>query len=131
MQKYRLHQKTHGHSAFGTPVQSRVRPLPMFGWSNPGMKDLLFEHLTGLVENWNLPHAVCRNNLKQITAEHRVEERDARGRVRYRWHHKHRDNHLLDCELMLMTAAVIACLSLAERQANADQRVGVSRSGGC
>lgn len=69
-----------------------------------------FEHLTGLVGHWSLPREIGQDYLKQITAEHRVEERDLRGRVRYRWHQKHRDNHLLDCELMLMTAAVMTGL---------------------
>ena len=106
----RLWQRTRVDPAYGTRLQGRVRPLPLFRWSNPGMKDLLFEHLTGLVGDWTLPREIGRDYLKQLTAEHRVEERDTRGRVRYRWHQKHRDNHLLDCELMLMTAAVMTGL---------------------
>lgn len=106
----RLWQKTRVDPAYGTRLQGKVRPLPLFRWSNPGMKDLLFEHLTGLVGQWSLPSGVGRDYLKQLTAEHRVEERDARGRIHYRWHQKHRDNHLLDCELMLMTVALIAGL---------------------
>ena len=106
----RLYQKTQVDPAYGTRLQGRVRPLPLFRWSNPGMKDLLFEHLTGLVGDWTVPNTIGRDYMKQITAEHRVEERDSRGRVRYRWHQKHRENHLLDCELMLMTVAVMAGL---------------------
>lgn len=106
----RLWQKTRVDPAYGTRLQGRVRPLPLYRWSNPGMKDLLFEHLTGLVGEWSIPREIGRDYLKQITAEHRVEERDARGRVRYRWHQKHRDNHLLDCELQLMAVAAMTGL---------------------
>jgi phage terminase large subunit GpA-like protein len=109
----RLWQKTRVDPAYGTRLQGRVRPLPLYRWSNPGMKDLLFEHLTGLVGEWSIPREIGRDYLKQITAEHRVEERDARGRVRYRWHQKHRDNHLLDCELQLMTVAAMTGLVIA------------------
>lgn len=112
----RLWQKTRVDPAFGTRMQGRVKPLPLYRWSNPGVKDLLFEHLTGLVGEWTLPHTIGRDYLKQITAEHRVEERDTRGRIRYRWHQKHRDNHLLDCELMLMVVAVMT--GMAGRAAN-------------
>ncbi len=64
------------------PVAGSVRPLPLFRWSNPGMKDLMFEHLTGLVGDWTVPNTIGRDYMKQITAEHRVEERDGRGRIR-------------------------------------------------
>lgn len=107
----RLWQKTRVDPAFGTRKQGKVRLIPLWRWSNPGIKDLLFEHLTGLVGGWSIPSTVGRDYLKQLTAEHRVEERDPRGVIKFRWHQKHRDNHLLDCELMLMVAAVMTGLA--------------------
>lgn len=106
----RIWQKTLVDPAFGTRLQGRVKPLPLYRWSNPSFKDLLFEHMTGLVGEWAIPHTIGRDYLKQVTAEVRVEERDARGHLRYRWHQRAKDNHLLDCELMLMVAAAIAGL---------------------
>lgn len=106
----RIWQKTLVDPAFGTRLQGRVKPLPLYRWSNPSFKDLLFEHMTGLVGEWTFPHTIGRDYLKQVTAEVRVEERDARGHLRYRWHQRAKDNHLLDCELMLMVAAAIAGL---------------------
>ena len=106
----RIYQKTLVDPAFGTRMQGRVRPLPLYRWSNPSFKDLLFEHMTGLVGEWVIPRTIGRDYLKQVTAEHRVEETDPRGHICYRWHQRAKDNHLLDCELMLMVAAAIAGL---------------------
>jgi len=106
----RLWQKTQVDPAVGTRMQGRVKPLALYRWSNPGVKDLLFEYLTGLVGEWTLPRSIGRDYLKQLSAEHRVEERDSRGHVRYRWHQKHRDNHLFDCELMIMVVVVMTRL---------------------
>lgn len=106
----RLYQKTRVDPAYGTRHQGRVRALPLYRWSNPGMKDLLSEHMTGLVGDWTVPQGTGREYFEQLAAEHRVEERDARGRIRYRWHQRGRDNHLLDCELMIMAVAVITGL---------------------
>lgn len=103
----RLYQKTRVDPAYGTRLQGRVKPLGLYRWSNPGVKDLLTEHLTGLVGDWTVPRGTGRDYFEQIAAEHRVEERDKRGRVRYKWHQRSRDNHLLDCELMLMVVALI------------------------
>lgn len=106
----RLYQKSSVDPAFGTRLQGRVRALPLWRWSNPGLKDLLFSHMTGFVSGWELPSEIGRDYLKQLSAEHRVEEKDARGHVKYRWHQKHKDNHLLDCELMIMVMALITNL---------------------
>jgi phage terminase large subunit GpA-like protein len=93
--------------AYGTRLQGRVRPIKLWRWSNPGIKDLLFEQMTGVIGEWTIPSEVGRDYLQQLSAENRVEERDARGYVRYRWHQKRRDNHLLDCELQIAVVAVV------------------------
>ena len=45
--------------------------------------------------------------LKQVTSERREEKEDTRGRVTSFWKPVRRDNHLRDCELMILVAAVI------------------------
>lgn len=84
-----------------------VRPLPLFRWSNSWVKDTLAAFTTGLVGEWTLPRRISREYLKQMTAEKRSELVDSRGRIRQVWKQVRRDNHLLDCELMIMVAAII------------------------
>jgi len=43
-----------------------------------------------------------------MTAEVREEREDSRGRIRVLWVQKRRDNHYLDCELMIDVAAVMS-----------------------
>lgn len=106
----RLFQRTFVDPFFGTRHAGRRKPLPLFRWSNNAAKDLLAEHMAGLVGEWTLPRSVARDYLKQITAEIREEVVDTRGRLSHRWKQIRRDNHLLDCELMLTVAAVITKL---------------------
>jgi hypothetical protein len=72
--------------------------------------DLLFEYLTGTFPGWSVPRDVGRDHLRQLSAEHRVEERDIRGHVLYRWHQRHDDNHYLDCELQVMMVGLVTRL---------------------
>lgn len=82
--------------------------LALFRFSNPGIKDLQAEYTSGLVGEWTLPHSISREYLKQISAECRIEVIDTFGRVKYKWQQRYRDNHLGDCELMLL---VVACIT--------------------
>ncbi len=45
-----------------------------------------------------------------MTAEVREEREDSRGRIKVLWVQKRRDNHYLDCELMIDAAAIISGL---------------------
>lgn len=76
-------------------------------WSNPALKDLLAELMRGVAGEWTIPHRVGRDYLKQMSAEHRVEERDKRGQLKYKWHRVRPDNHYFDCELQATTVALI------------------------
>lgn len=89
-------------------MAGRVRPIPLFRWSNNGAKDMLAEMMRGLVGDWTLPHKIGTDYLKQITAERREEKQDTKGRISYFWKQVRRDNHLLDCELMILVAAVVS-----------------------
>lgn len=78
------------------------------------MKDLLFSYLTGIIPGWEIPRDIETLYLKQLSAEHRVEETDSRGHVKFKWHQRNKDNHLLDCELQIMTMALICGLVKAK-----------------
>lgn len=94
--------------AMGTALAGRVAKLPLFIFSDDAVKDLLAEQMTGLVGEWTIPHNVGREYLRQVTSERREERADTNGQIRYVWVRKRRDNHLFDCEKMLMLAAYIA-----------------------
>ena len=57
--------------------------------------------------SWMVYRGCDREYAEQVTAEHKVNERTAGGRVVQKWVPKtsHADNHLLDCEVYAMCAA--------------------------
>ena len=65
------------------------------------------EMMMALVGDWTLPRKVGGDYLKQVTAERREEKEDSKGRISFFWKQVRRDNHLRDCELMILVAAVI------------------------
>lgn len=110
----RIWNKTTVDPSFGTSHTRKL--IPLFRWSNPMAKDLLAEMMQGLVGEWTIPRLVGNEYLKQLTAETRKERIDAKGHVHYEWHRIRRDNHLLDCELMILVAAVITKNANADRE---------------
>ncbi len=84
------------------------RHLPLFQWSNPSIKDHLALFTHGVVGQWSLPKKTGRDDVDQMTAEVREEREDSRGRVKVLWVQKRRDNHYLDCELMINVAAIVS-----------------------
>ena len=96
----------------------KTRPISLFRWSNNAAKDMLAEHMRGLTGEWTIPRRVEPLYLKQITAESRGEKVDARGRVSYFWKQTRRENHLGDCELMILVAAVITKTLQAKTKPN-------------
>lgn len=103
----RVYRLTWADPHFGTNLQGKVKPIRLFQWSNPAVKDILTEQMMGLVGDWTLPKKVGADYLKQVTAEKREEKVDTKGRVSYFWKQTRRDNHLRDCELMILAAAII------------------------
>jgi phage terminase large subunit GpA-like protein len=92
---------------YGTHMAGRTKPIPLFRWSNNAAKDMLTEMMMGLIGDWTLPQKIGSDYLKQATAERREEKEDTKGRISYFWKQVRRDNHLRDCELMILIAAVI------------------------
>jgi phage terminase large subunit GpA-like protein len=99
-------QRTFVDPGFGTKMQGRMKPIPLFRFSNPAIKDLLGDYMLGLVGEWTLPRNIGQDYLKQITAEQRVIEKDNRGFEKAKWHQLRADNHFFDCELQIKVAAV-------------------------
>ena len=99
----------------GERIRKRKVRVMLYRWSNSWVKDLLTEYMTGLIGQWTIPKKVGRDYLRMLTAEHRQEFIDTRGRLEFKWVQKHDDNHYFDCELMLITAAVITKFAHATR----------------
>ena len=87
-----------------------TQELPLYKFSSETTKDLLGEHLRGLVGEWTIPETVGNDYLRQMTAESRVQNKDARGKISYAWVKRRDDNHFWDCEQMILIAAIISKL---------------------
>ena len=102
----RIWERTFVDPYMGT-AYAKKKSMPLFRFCNNPTKDLLMTYMMGLSGGWTLPRSVPREYLKQITAERRDEVTDTHGRLRFVWKRVRRDNHLWDCELQIMVAAVI------------------------
>lgn len=100
---WKKHQRI--DATFG--LRKAVKGPRLYLFSSSTTKDFLAEFMTGAVGEWTIPKTIGKEYLDMITAEHRVEKTDTRGRTSYQWHQLRPDNHLLDCELMCLVAAVI------------------------
>ena len=94
----------------GAKRQRVYRELPLFQWSNPGIKDHLALFTHGVIGQWTVPKSTGRDYFDQMTAEVREERQDSRGHIKMLWVQKRRENHYLDCELMIDVAAIITRL---------------------
>lgn len=87
----------------------RPKPIKLYHWSNPGVKDVVAEWMKGLGPDWTIPSddsAEMRDYISQVTAQKRVEQINAKGEVRYVWIQTRKDNHYGDCEEMIGVAAM-------------------------
>lgn len=80
--------------------------INVFKWSNPSIKDVLEEHIAGLIGNWTLPDNLPDEYVKQLTAEVRMEKKNARGQIEHYYKQIRKDNHLRDCELEIMVMVI-------------------------
>ncbi len=106
----RMWDKTRVDPSIGQSRSGRSALITLTRWSNPSVKDLMAEHMTGLIGEWTLPNGIGRDYLSQVSAEKRVESTDARGFTVYRWHRRRKDNHYFDCELQALVVAIIVGL---------------------
>jgi hypothetical protein len=94
-----------------------ARTLPLFRHVGDPTEDLLAEYMAGLIGEWSLPRHVEREYLKQLSGERRLENTDPKGRITRIWK-RFGPNHYLDCEPMILVAAIITKL-IGERPAPA------------
>lgn len=92
--------------AYNEQTRARIGNLPLYMFCNDATNDLLAEYQTGLVGTWTIPKNCAREYLKQQVGDVRREKQDAKGRLSFYWHTV-ADNHLRDCERMILTAAII------------------------
>lgn len=83
------------------------RHLPLLQRSNPSLRDHLALFTHGVVGRWTITRTTGRDYVEQMTDEVREEWEDSRGRIKVLWVQKRRDNHHLDCELMIDAACGI------------------------
>jgi hypothetical protein len=105
---------------YGQRGVRRVKHIPLFTWSNDSIKDQLAEFMLGLIGEWTLPKNIPSEYLKQVSAERREEQVDPKGRIKRFWR-RIGDNHLFDCECMIMVCALasnVARNSIERKPAN-------------
>jgi hypothetical protein len=61
-----------------------------------------------VASQWTVSDKTGRDYVEQMSAEVREERQDSRGRIKVLWVQKRRDNHYLDCELMIDVAAIVS-----------------------
>lgn len=74
-------------------------------WSNPGYKSALAHLLSGRAGSWTIAADTCDEYCRHMTAEERVEVAVG-NRTEWRWKKVRRDDHLKDCELQILVAAL-------------------------
>jgi hypothetical protein len=98
----------------GTKRQGLGKRVKRYVWSNDATKNILAELMSGQIGTWTIAKNTTQEYIQQLTAEIREEKKEANGRISYVWRQIRRDNHLRDCELMIVVA------SLATRQLGYD-----------
>tara|TARA_R100001510_G_C7655916_1_gene215461 strand:+ start:3477 stop:5222 length:1746 start_codon:yes stop_codon:yes gene_type:complete len=93
--------------AIGTPMEGRARPIKLYHWSNPSIKDKLELMMRGESTRWEIPEKISDDYIKQLTAERRQEFEDSRGHESFKYVKIRKDDHLRDCEAMILVAATI------------------------
>ncbi len=97
---------TKAEVGMGTKEQGLYKQIRLFLWSNDGTKDTLAELMQGMIGKWTLPKDICTEYYRQVTAEKRMQITDVKGRTKYEWVPVRKDNHLFDCELMILVASL-------------------------
>jgi phage terminase large subunit GpA-like protein len=82
------------------------KSLMLIVFSNPLLKDSLAHLMSGNGPAWEFSRKAGNVYLAQITSERREERIDAKGAVTYIWRRIRKDNHLFDCEVLQLVAAL-------------------------
>lgn len=103
----RVWDKTYVDPFIGQRQGHARKTLPLFRHVGNQTKDIFAELITGLIGEWSIPNGIGHDYLRQVTAERRVEHTDPKGRVTREWRRVQRDNHLFDCELIILVACIV------------------------
>ena len=97
---------TKAEVGIGTREHGLYKAIRLFLWSNDGLKDMFAELIQGMIGEWTIAKDSSNEYVRQVTAEKRVQITDIKGRTKYEWVPVRKDNHLLDCELMILVASL-------------------------
>jgi len=97
---------TKAEVGIGTKEHGLHKAIRLFLWSNDGVKDMLAELIQGMIGEWSIAKDTCNEYTRQVTAEKRVQIQDIKGRIKYEWLPVRKDNHMFDCELMIVVASL-------------------------
>lgn len=97
---------TKAEVGIGTREHGLHKAIRLFLWSNDGLKDMFAELMQGFIGDWTIAKDVTSDYTRQVTAEKRVQTVDIKGRSKYEWLPVRKDNHMLDCELMILVASL-------------------------
>ena len=105
-----LWTETWADASMGTRSQGKKKRIKRYVWSNPSVKNLMSELMSGALGEWTIAKNTSHEYVQQVTAEIREESTSASGEISYKWRQIRRDNHMRDCELMLIVASLAASL---------------------
>lgn len=97
---------TKAEVGIGTKEHGLHKAIRLFLWSNDGLKDMFAELIQGMIGDWTIAGDSCNEYTRQVTAEKRVQITDIKNRTKYEWIPVRKDNHMLDCELMILVASL-------------------------
>lgn len=97
---------TKAEVGIGTREDGLRKAIRLFLWSNDGLKDMFAELIQGMIGEWSIAEDTSNEYIRQVTAERRTVITDVKGRSKYEWIPVRKDNHMLDCELMILVASL-------------------------
>jgi len=98
--------ETWADADMGTRAQGLKKKVKRYVWSNDSAKNILTELMGGTIGSWTIPKNTTQEYIKHLTSEIREEKKQANGQINYVWKQIRRDNHLRDCELMILVASI-------------------------
>lgn len=105
------------YASIGTDQKTR-RYCPLILWSNPTIMDILDNLMHGKGPSWGVPKDVSEEYLKHMDSHTKRRRHDKMtGREKWEWVKiGTRPDHMRDCELQIIVAAIIAGLLLKEKK---------------
>ena len=109
---------------YNAQTKARIGQIPLYLFSNQSSNDLLQEYMQGLVGDWTLPKNAAKELLRQLAGDVRLEHKDSKGVLSWKWHTVG-DNHYRDCERMILMAKLVTKMINAGPQVANNSRLEV------